>query len=148
MNTIVVGVDDSPEAKDALRWAVDEARLRRVQLVVLHAWEVPPLPPVVDVEPIAPPLDPSIIPVMEDAATRLVERVVAEVVAGADVDVRPVTAQGPPATVLLDAVDDDDLLVVGSHGAGGLKRLLLGSVSQEVVNHAPCPVLVHRRGRR
>jgi nucleotide-binding universal stress UspA family protein len=148
MNAIVVGIDDSDESRNALRWAVEEARLRKVPVTALHAWQVPVLPPPPDVAPVAPPIDPSIIPELEAAAARLAERVVKQVLGDdADVDVRPVVAEGPPASVLLDAVGEDDLLAVGSRGLGGLKGVLLGSVSHEVVSHAPCPVLVHRRGR-
>ena len=52
--------------------------------------------------------------------------------------------EGPTASVLLDAAASPDLLVVGSRGHGGFVGLLLGSVSQHVVTHAPCPVVVHR----
>jgi nucleotide-binding universal stress UspA family protein len=50
--------------------------------------------------------------------------------------------EGQPADALLGASKDADLIVVGSRGLGGFKRLMLGSVSDQVVHHAPCPVLV------
>ena len=54
---------------------------------------------------------------------------------------RTVTTGGPAATILR-AAEAADLVVVGSRGRGGLKGLILGSVSRQVVHHAPCPVLV------
>jgi nucleotide-binding universal stress UspA family protein len=58
--------------------------------------------------------------------------------------------QGDPRTVIVDEATEwkADLIVVGSHGHTGLKRLLLGSVAQAVVAHAPCSVEVARRQRR
>jgi len=57
-----------------------------------------------------------------------------------------VLAQGPPRPVILDEADSwgADLIVMGSHGYGAWKRLLLGSVSQAVVSHAKCSVEVVR----
>jgi nucleotide-binding universal stress UspA family protein len=49
---------------------------------------------------------------------------------------------GLPAEAILEAAADADLLVVGSRGAGGFKRLLMGSVSTQVTHHAACPVVV------
>jgi nucleotide-binding universal stress UspA family protein len=54
--------------------------------------------------------------------------------------------QGHPAAVLLDQAKDAELLVVGSHGHGGLAGAILGSVSQRCTQHATCPVVVVRAG--
>jgi nucleotide-binding universal stress UspA family protein len=59
-----------------------------------------------------------------------------------DVDLERVVVCDLPARALLDAASDADLLVVGSRGVGGFKGLLLGSVRQQVVQHAPSPVVV------
>ena len=52
--------------------------------------------------------------------------------------------QGHAASVLLKEAEHAQLIVVGNRGRGGFKNLMLGSVSQQVVHHAPCPVLVVR----
>lgn len=53
---------------------------------------------------------------------------------------------GSPATEIVNAARDwpADLIVIGSHGRGGVKRVLLGSVAEGVMRHAPCPILVAR----
>jgi nucleotide-binding universal stress UspA family protein len=144
---IVVGVDGSEPSNEALRWAVDEARLRHVPVLAIYAWEPPP--PVPDIAPAPMPpsrFDPlSALPQLQEAAVQLVESVVEEVGA-ADVDVTGEEREGPPGLVLVEAVDEDDLLVVGSRGHGALAALVLGSVSHHCAQHAPCPVVIHRRG--
>lgn len=140
---IVVGIDGSEAAKNALRWALEEARLRSAEIVAVHAWEAPPAMP----EPgPAPGFDlVGILPEVEEAGERLVKAVVEEVVGDdSDVTVEPVAIQGPAASVLVEAARDADLLVVGSRGHGGFTALLLGSVSQQLAHHAPCPLLIHR----
>ena len=54
------------------------------------------------------------------------------------------TIEGQPAPVLLNAANDADLLVVGSHGHGHFAGMLMGSVSTHCVEHANCPVVVVR----
>jgi nucleotide-binding universal stress UspA family protein len=139
---IVVGIDGSEESKNALRWALEEARLRSAEIVAVHAWEAPPAVP----EPgPAPGFDlVRILPQVQEAAERLVSKVVSEVVGDSDVTVEPVAIAGPPASVLVDAARDADMLVVGSRGHGGFTALLLGSVSQQLAHHAPCPLVIHR----
>lgn len=58
------------------------------------------------------------------------------------IEVEAIAAGGQPADALLDQSGDADLVVVGRRGLGGFKSLLLGSVSQQVVHHATCPVVV------
>ena len=65
---------------------------------------------------------------------------------GVRIDRHPV--EGPTVPTLLDAASDADLLVVGSRGLGGFKGLILGSVSQQCVQHAPCPVVIVHSGDR
>ena len=144
MAKIVVGIDGSQQSRDALAWALEEARLRKAELLAVHAWE----PPVTIAGPgPAPGFDlVGILPQVQEAGERLVQAVVAEVVGDdSDVPVEPVAIEGPPAEVLVDAAGDAEMLVVGSRGRGGFTALLLGSVSQQVAHHAPCPVLIHRK---
>jgi nucleotide-binding universal stress UspA family protein len=144
MAKIVVGIDGSDESKDALRWALEEARLRRTEVVAVHAWEAPP--PVAAFEP-APALDlVTILPQLQEGADKLAASVVAEVVGDdSEVKVEPVAPEGAAAAALIEAAADAEMIVVGSRGRGGFVALVLGSVSQQVAAHAPCPVLIHRR---
>jgi nucleotide-binding universal stress UspA family protein len=148
VNGIVVGVDDSDSSKAALRWAIEEARLRGVPVHAVHSWETPIVPPMADVGPVpaGPFLDlPVFMKEMKRAAEELAERVVSEVADEASgVEVRAVAVEGRPASALVDAAQGADLVVVGSRGLGGVKGMLLGSVSHAVASHAPCPVVIHR----
>jgi len=142
MEKIVVGIDGSEPSKDALRWAVEDARLRGAEVIALHAYEEPM--PALDAAP-ATPLDlPGLVTEFHEGALQFVTEIVDEVVGKAvTVNVAPITVEETPAKALLDAARDADLLVVGSHGHG-LSGLLLGSVSLECAQHAACPVLIHR----
>jgi nucleotide-binding universal stress UspA family protein len=140
---IVVGIDGSDASKQALRWAIEEARVHGASVIALYAWEVPP--PVPEVAPI-PTIDPvAFFPELQSAAEKLVTDTVEEVAGGdTSVTVEPVAVEASPASALLDAARDADLVIVGSRGLGGFKALVLGSVSHQVAQHAPCPVVIHR----
>ena len=72
-----------------------------------------------------------------------VDRQIAEVLGPEpDVEIETLVEFGQPAAVLVHSSKGADLLVVGSRGHGGFAGLLLGSVSAQVIHHAPCPVTV------
>jgi nucleotide-binding universal stress UspA family protein len=143
VNGIVVGVDGSDESKQALRWALDEARLRHVPVRAVHVWIYPSL---IGPGPFDPPSTLPIEQLRADAES-LLQATVADVVGDAhdvEVEVRQEVIEGMPARGLLDAAEGADLLVVGSRGRGGFSGLLLGSVSQQCAHHATCPVVIVR----
>jgi nucleotide-binding universal stress UspA family protein len=74
-------------------------------------------------------------------------RKIGEAVRASGLTVEMVVRRGDPRSVILEEAKewDADLIVVGSHGYTGIKRLLLGSVAQSVVSHAPCSVEVVRQ---
>jgi nucleotide-binding universal stress UspA family protein len=135
---IVVGVDGSEASKAALRWALDEARLRGAPLRVLYAWA----PPLVIGPGVALPETDQVD--AEAEGERMLDSAIAEL--GAEgVDVERAAVRGLPSRVLVEAAGGADLLVVGSRGHGGFAELLLGSVSHQCAHHAPCPVVIVRR---
>ncbi|GAB2766886.1 universal stress protein [Sinomonas soli] len=132
---IVVGVDGSPASGKALEWAIEEARLRGGTLRVITAWHYPVLG---DAAGAGPDVEVFRQSAADDQAALLS-------VAGGDRSALSAEViEGSAVTVLLDAAREADLLVVGSRGHGGFAGLLLGSVSAQLVHHAPCPVLVVR----
>jgi nucleotide-binding universal stress UspA family protein len=145
---IVVGVDGSEASKEALRWAVGEARLRRAKVRALRAYEVPFVPPVLDPFGAVPAVEgvPGIDrELLRQASEEGLARVVSEVVpdpGGVEIELQ--VAEGHAAEVLVATSKDAELLVVGSRGHGGFAGLLLGSVSQSSAQHAYCPVVIVR----
>ena len=138
----MVGIDGSDASKEALLWAVEDARARGAEVVALHAYEVPEPP--ADPSPVAPLNFPELLTEAHEQAQQLVTELVDEVAGKAvTVDVAPIAVEDTPARALLDAARDADLLVVGSHGHG-LSGLFLGSVSLECAQHAACPVVIVR----
>jgi nucleotide-binding universal stress UspA family protein len=135
MAKIIVGVDGSEASRAAVRWAAGEAALRGVPLVAVEAWEFSPLIFAADV-PVA--LDE-----LRASVTEHLHGVVADE-AGDVVDVTELVVEKAPVPALLDEASAEDLLVVGSRGRGGFSGLLLGSVSQQVAQHATCPVVIVR----
>jgi nucleotide-binding universal stress UspA family protein len=143
---IVVGVDGSNGSNEALRWAIAEAHLRNVPVRAVHAWAYSrPLVPSLVGYPYSAESFGNAIDDRWQAQQRL-ERAASEV--GEDHEVERVLVEGSAAQVLIDAVGETDLLVVGSRGHGGFTNLLLGSVSQQCAQHAPCPVVIVRGKER
>jgi nucleotide-binding universal stress UspA family protein len=132
---IVVGVDGSPNAMVALRWAAEEAVVHDADVEALLAWSLLDQHHVDGSDDFDPGYG-------QDAADAVVEAWVLEAVGEAAVAARAVLDL--PARALLDASDTADLLVIGARGKGGFDRLVLGSVSERVAEHASCPVAVVR----
>ncbi|MGW3152348.1 universal stress protein [Streptomyces sp. NPDC001177] len=134
---VVVGVDGSTSSYAALRWAVRYAGLVGGTVHAVAVWELPGLygwsAPAVDVD------------VDVDDARQHMQQELSEVL-GADAAgaVKTHLVHGNAADVLLRAAEGAEVLVVGSRGRGGFARALLGSVSQHVSHHAPCPVVIVR----
>ncbi len=152
---IVVGVDGSQGSLNALLWALGEARARKTPVNAVFAWEYHP-----------PWVDPGLgsmfplayqpeggVPADEFADTaasvgKLLDAAISKVAesdpdrASGQVPLTREMVQGHAAHVLLKSVSECDTLVVGSHGHGGFIGAVLGSVSQHVVSHSRCPVVV------
>ena len=132
---VVVGVDGSSASEAAVAVAFDEASWRGVDLVAVHAWS----DFVIDLYPA------DEWTVFEPQA----QEVLSERLAGwqeryPDVTVRRVVVRDRPDRQLLQQAASAQLVVVGSHGRGGLTGMLLGSISRRVAESADVPVIVAR----
>ena len=139
MATVVVGVDGSNGAQDALRFAVEEARLRGAVVRAVMAWNPDTL--AYSGGAWGPMVDPT---ALEESTRAALDAAVDEVEADGSAVIERVVATGQPARVLVEQARGADMLVVGSRGHGGFAGLLLGSVSHQCAQHAPCPVTIVR----
>ncbi|HVU77855.1 MAG TPA: universal stress protein [Gaiellaceae bacterium] len=138
---IVVGVDGSEGGASALEFAAEEAALRKTPLRIVAAWEIPVA--AYGAGSLAPPLDPATFDAFREAAEKVADEAAATVQRlQPSLEVETHVAAGQPAVALIEQGAAADLIVVGRRGLGGFKSLLLGSVSQQVVHHAGCPVVV------
>lgn len=139
MNTnyrVVVGVDGSEGARRALRWAVREAAARAggVQAVISWQWDGFDLPPHAATHP--------------DQERDRAQRILTQEIEGLaafereGMTIATEVVEGRPADVLTAAARDADLLVLGSHGHSRVRHTVLGSVSEECIRQATCPVVV------
>ena len=140
---IVVGIDGSENAKPALRWALDEARLRGAPLRVVYAWMPPAYAAGYGLVPGALVDSVALGAIAKEELDKAIDSIVSD---AKDVSIERVAVEGVAASVLVDQADEADLLVVGSRGHGGFAVLLLGSVSQQCAHHAPCPLVIVRAG--
>lgn len=132
---VVVGVDGSAVSEAALAFAFEAAAVRRAPLLAVHTWRELLIDPV---------------PVLDWLAVEQAERaVLGECLAGwgekyPDVDVQRLVMRERPARALVEQSAQAQLVVVGSHGRGGVAGLVLGSVSHAVLHRAHCPVAIVR----
>jgi nucleotide-binding universal stress UspA family protein len=139
---ILVGHDGSKCAQEALGWAARLAGRADLDLHVLRAWSLMSAPRPSSWTPgYVPPLAE-----YEQAVHDELSRHVAAARLDPAVRVTCHVVHTSPAQGMIAAAAGADLLVVGARGRGGFAGLLLGSVSDQVVHHAPCPATVVRPG--
>ncbi len=135
-------VDFSPGSTQALRTAVRLARARDAELVVFHAWSLPASTMAIEYA-----YPDEVLKHLAEEARRGLETARLQAIELGAPRVTQQLVQGTPWQQIVDAARADaacDLIVVGSHGRTGLSRILIGSVAELVVRHAPCPVLTVR----
>ena len=134
---IGVGVDGSPAAREALAFAVEEARLNGARLVVASSYWTPD-----------PPYNAAYLDVQAVAGRRGVAEQMVEEAVGPyarkypELQVSVMVAAEPPGPLLGGLAEDMDLIVVGDRGRGPVARFVLGSISHGLAHHAACPVTV------
>lgn len=148
MSGIIVGTDGSTHSRRAMEWAIREAGVRRTSLTVLNVHEA-----VADYwGTVTYPGDQELADQARKAAQKEADDILARL--GDEPSPLSVTIQGAaglPAEEIIKAAADADaeMIVVGCRGAGGFRRLLLGSVSTQLTHHAHCPVvIIPSEGRR
>ncbi|MDH2416622.1 universal stress protein [Nocardioides sp. CER19] len=134
---IVVGVDGSEFGTAALRYAVAEAAVRGTSVRAVTAYQVPDQRMQADAELLA-----RMRAAFEDEAADITRQALSEAQGGDAVTVDTVTVEGRAADAILGNAGDAQLIVVGSHGKGLVRRVLLGSVSRRVLHDADRPVAV------
>jgi nucleotide-binding universal stress UspA family protein len=131
---VVVGVGGFETSLTALDWAIDEADILGGELIVVHAWSYPYGTETAVGRDV----------IRVDAATEMDRSVEhARMRGGGAVEGR--LAEADAADELVRAAEEADLLVVGTRGRGGLRSILFGSVSSDVICRAPCPIVVVRQ---
>ena len=140
LRKILCPIDFSAGSQQAMRVAVRLANERDAELVLLHAWHVPPVAFSGEYT-----FSADLIQEMSDDAERGLEAALGDAIAlGARRVTRRFVAGLPWSKITEAAGDGFDLIVIGTHGRTGLPRFLLGSVAEMVVRHAPCSVLAVR----
>jgi len=145
MPGIVVGIDGSPNSEHALDWAMRQAAALHTPLTVVAVHEV--AKSYWGDIPVIGPADSPLLEKLHHAAEEMTQKAAGRLgdAGPASVNVRAVS--GFVVQELVDASRDADMLVLGTRGGSGLGRLVMGSVSNEVVQHSACPVVIvpHRR---
>lgn len=138
---VVVGVDGTGVAEKAIEMAFAEASARKAPLRAVHTW--------IDMQVQASLAGLNAAQKQREEIEEDQKRLLAERISGykdkyPDVEVEQIITRDRPVRALADASEDAQLLVVGSHGRGGFRGMLLGSTSRALLQEAPCPLMVVR----
>jgi len=143
ISRVLVAADGSPSSVAASRYAAHFARQRQCHVTVLHVLEEPSFPMFVDQMSEQ---ERKQLHLRLEEAGRAILRLNQQPLAEAGVAAEVATRHGRAPDIICEVAREGryDLIVIGSASRSGLGRVLLGSVSQEVVRNAPCSVLVAR----
>lgn len=140
---IIVGCDGSEGSREALRWALGEARLRKAPLEIVYAWQQT-LPMWAGFSAMGAAVIPPVsVDDLETFAQSILDAAIAPFASDLEgLEVHAHLVEGHPADVMVEASKGAGMLVVGSRGLGGVRGAFLGSVSQHSLHHGQCPVVV------
>lgn len=143
ISRILCPVDFSGHSRVALDYATALARWYDAEITALHAYAVAMMPATISAFPAAGSVG---LPLTREEVARDFDRFL-QPVAATGVPLTSEIATGSPAKSILDAAHQlpASLIVMGTHGASGVERLMLGSVTEKVLRKAPCPVLIVTR---
>ena len=142
---IVVGVEGSGYAREALIWAIEEAHHRGAIVEVVTCYSPTYVPAAPDLGYV--PLDSfDLAAEVEKMQSEVVDSAVAASEYGDHVEIRRILRKGRPTDTLMTVAEGATMLVVGNRGRGGFAGLRLGSVSQAIAHHSPCPLVIVRSG--
>jgi len=142
---VLIAIDDSSQASAALDLAIELAKAVGAALTIVHAMD-PALVASAAVDTAAAATTMQMeIDELQDAGKELLDGAVARARA-AGVEATPVLRDGAPAATILETARRSacDLIVIGTHGRHGIKRVFLGSCAEAVVRDSNIPVLVKR----
>jgi nucleotide-binding universal stress UspA family protein len=139
MPGIIVGIDGSGHSRKALEWAMNEAAAHEAPLTVLT---VHPAIAGYYGGVMTYPGDQDDTEKAREAAQAETDKVLAGLGGPRPESVTVKAVHGFVVEEIIKAAGDADMLVLGSRGAGGFARLIMGSTSSQVVQHAPCPVTI------
>jgi nucleotide-binding universal stress UspA family protein len=140
MPGIVVGVDGSPNSELALDWATGQAAALHAPLTVVAVHEVPKS--YWGGIPVVGPPDQASLDKLHQAADEMTQRAASRLGDARPPSVTVRALSGFVVNELVDASKEADLVVLGTRSSSGLARLLVGSVSAEVIQHSLCPVVI------
>src|SRR5688572_19964193 len=142
VHKILCPIDFSPGSERAMRFAIRFAGELDAELVLAHSCHIPPLLLASDQA-----FPATTIQDITDEAERMLGVATAEATKLAGRRIPSKLLNGSPMATIVDLLAEDrafDLVIMGSHGRTGFQRVLLGSVAEKVVRHAPCSVLTVR----
>lgn len=138
-NKIIVPIDGSKVAKEAAKKAIYLSKETGVELVLVHVIEIPYMPSVFEDSTEIPYMD--ILELLKQQGKKFLQEI--ETMAKKHgVSIKQKILEGHPAEEIIKLAQPTDLIVLGKKGMTALDRIFLGSVTENVAHHAPCPIMI------